>query len=257
MIYLNSKGETFEEQPGAQLTIDAWGMDSITRKYRGKTAYAQAFIDTLRKNRGKPDPFFKALTLGNYVLTSGRAWTDVDVTYKGTFDGKLPDPIFSGGVSTLNVQLEYEDHTARQLLEAQNITYTAPTTELTYKATFVTIRYVTRKIPAVAQYPEELNGVAPVVSIVNQTGGKGGIALVPLAQPRIANVPIIGNIPDPVALPAKDNLFNGITNIVNEGPNWTQEGQYYLCEEKNQVTIMPFSFAALRWNILLNQTPAS
>lgn len=257
MIYLNSKGETFEEQPGAQLTIDAWGLDTITRKYRGKTAYVQNFIDTLRKNRTKPDPYFKALTLTNYVLTNGRAWVDVDVTYKGTFDGKLPDPIFSGGVTTQSVQLDYKDSVTEQLTSALGVTYTKPTTELTYKATFVSIRYVTRKIPAVAQYPEELNGVVPVVSIVNQTGGRGGIALVPLAQPRIANVPIIGNISDPVALPAKENLFNGITNIVNEGPNWTQEGQFYLCEEKNQVTIMPFSFAALRWNILLNQTPAS
>ena len=253
MTYLTSTGETFVEQPGAQLSIDAWGLDTITRKYRGKEANVPDFIASIRKNRNKPDYLYPALTLTNYTINHGRAWAEVDITYKGTFDGKLPDPVYSGGVSTLNVQLELQDTGLRNLAIAYGIQYTAPTTQLTYKAPFVNVRYVLREPPKKAMFEDDLNKLDPVISVVNQTGARGGIEIVPLGQPRVQNIPIIAGLPTPTALPPKENLFNGIANVVTEGPSYTQEGKFYLCEEKNQLTIMPFDFAALLWNLNLSQ----
>lgn len=261
MTYLNSSGETFVEQPGAQLTVDAWGLDSITRKWSGKVANIPDFIATLRKNRNLPDAEYNALTLTSYTISKGRAWAEVDINYKGTFDGKLPAPIFTGGgMTTQTVQLDYKDTVKEQLSAALGVTYTKPTTTLTYKAPSIGIKYVLRKRPALASYPQELGGVTPTLQIVNQTGARGGIAIVPLSQPRISNVPVYYGV-DPetgevvaAPFPAQEYLFNGIANIVNEGPTWTPEGQYYLCEEKNQVVIMPFDFASLLWNINLNQS---
>jgi hypothetical protein len=208
-----------------------------------------------------PDEEFKALTLTNYTLSLGKAWTDVDITYKGTFDGKLPDPVFSGGTATLTVQLERESSEESTLATALGQSFTAPTCELSYKSQYVSIRYVSRTKPIQARYPAELNGIKPTIQIVDQRGAKGTIAIVPLAQRRIGNVPVyiatdINGNPVTDALPPVLGVFNGISNIVNDGPTYTQEGQFYLCEEKNQVTVMPFSFASLLWSINLNQQPA-
>jgi len=248
MTYLTSTGETFVEQPGAQLAIDAWGLDTITRKYSGKVANVPDFIASLRRSRDKPDYLYPALTLTNYTINHGRAWAEVDITYKGAFDGKLPDPVYSGGSSTLNVQLEWQDNVLKQLAAAFQREYTAPTTQLTYKAPFVNVRYVTREVPKAPKFGG-LNGADLLVSIVNQTGARGRIEIVPIGQPRVQNVPIIAGLPTPTALPPKEHAFNGISNIVTDGPGYTQVGKFYECEERNQLVIMPFDFAALIWSI--------
>lgn len=236
MIYLNSSGETFVEQPGAQLTIDAWGMDSITRKYMGKVANVPDFIATLRKNRNKPDNEFKALTLGNYNINLGRAWAEVDVTYKGTFDGKLPDPIIDGGgMTTQSVQLTYKDSEIEGLASALRITYTKPSCSFTYKAASATIRYVTRSRPSSASYTLELGGLTSKVEIIKQEGALGAYDILPLQQIPQNNADIKAFVPT-------EKAFNAITVVVNDGPKYKQEGQYFLCEETNQVTLFPFDF---------------
>lgn len=257
MTYLNGNGTTAEEQPGAQLTVDAWGMDSIVRKYWIKTANAIDFVRILRKNRNRPDSVYNALTLTGYTATEERAWTHFDVSFKGLIDGLLPKPVFTGGNATLNVQLEWQDTVLKQLAAAFQREYTPATTQLTYKAPFCVIRYVSRTVPKTAKYPSELNGADPLVSIVNQTGARGPIDVVPLSQPRVQNVPIIAGLPTPTALPPKEGYFNGISNIVTDGPAYTQVGQFYECEEKNQLTIMPFDFATLLWSINLGQVTAA
>lgn len=253
MTYLNANGTTAEEQPGAQLTVDAWGMDSIVRKYWIKTANAIDFVRILRKNRNRPDSVYNALTLTGYTATEERAWTHFDVSFKGLIDGKLPAPVYTGGSATLNVQLEWQDSALRNFAIAYGSQYTAPTTQLTYKAPFAVIRYVTREVPKAPKYSNDLNGADPLVSIVNQTGARGPIDIVPLSQPRVQNVPIIAGLPTPTALPPKEGYFNGISNIVTDGPSYAQVGQFYECEEKNQLTIMPFDFATLLWSINLGQ----
>lgn len=253
MNYLNSNGTTAEEQPGAQLTVDAWGMDTISRKYTIKTANAIDFVRILRKNRNRPDSVYNALTMTGYTATEDRAWTTFDVTFKGLIDGLLPKPVFTGGNSTLNVQLEWQDTVLKNLAYAYGSQYTPATTQLTYKAPFCVIRYVTRTVPVAAKYSDELNGADPTISIVNQTGARGRIDVVPLSQPRVQNVPIIAGLPTPTALPPKENCFNGISNIVTDGPSYNQAGKFYECEEKNQLTIMPFDFASLVWSINLGQ----
>jgi hypothetical protein len=253
MTYLNANGTTAEEQPGAQLTVDAWGMDSIVRKYWIKTANAIDFVRILRKNRNRPDSVYNALTLTGYTATEQRAWTHFDVSFKGLIDGKLPAPVYTGGSATLNVQLEWQDTVLKQLAAGFQREYTPPTTQLTYKAPFAVIRYVTREVPKAPKYSADLNGADPLVSIVNQTGARGPIDVVPLSQPRVQNIPIIAGLPTPTALPPKEGYFNGISNIVTDGPSYSQVGQFYECEEKNQLTIMPFDFATLLWSINLGQ----
>jgi hypothetical protein len=253
MTYLNANGTTAEEQPGAQLTSDAWGMDMIVRKWSIKTANAIDFVRILRKNRNLPDSVFNALTLAGYTATLDRAWTHFDVTFKGLLDGLLPKQVYSGGSATLNVQLEFQDEVLKQLAQAFQREYTPPTTQLTYKAPFAVIRYVTREVPKAPKYANDLNGADPIVKIVNQTGARGAIDVVPLSQPRVQNVPIIAGLPTPTALPPKEGKFNGISNIVTDGPSYSPVGQFYECEEKNQLTIMPFDFATLLWSINLGQ----
>jgi len=236
MTYLNSSGETFVEQPGAQLTIDAWGLDSITRKYSGKVANIPDFIATLRKNRNKPDSEYNALTLTNYTISKGRAWAEVDVNYKGTFDGKLPAPIIDGGgMTTQAVQLTYKDTEIEQLTTALNITYTKPSCSFTYKAASATIRYVTRNRPSAAAYAQELGGLTSRVQIISQQGALGPYDILPLQ-------PIPQNNADPQVFIPTERAFNAITVVVNDGPRYKQEGQFFLCEESNQVTLMPFDF---------------
>ena len=236
MTYLNSSGETFVEQPGAQLTIDAWGLDSITRKWSGKVANIPDFIATLRKNRNLPDAEYNALTLTNYTISKGRAWAEVDINYKGTFDGKLPAPIVDGGgMTTQAVQLTFKDTEKEQLATALNITYTPPSCSFTYKAASATIRYVTRKRPNFAAYSQELGGLTSRVQIISQQGALGPYDILPLQ-------PIPQNNADPQVFIPTERAFNAITVIVNDGPRYKQEGQFFLCEESNQVTLMPFDF---------------
>ena len=263
MTYINSNGDTLVEQPGAQLQIDAWGLDSIARKYvcKADDSIIRDALDYFGKLRNKADDVFRALTLTTYTVIKGRSWAEFSVNFKGVLDGRIPAPVYSGGMATQSVQLEWTDTATQNVAAVLGATYVAPTTQLTYKAPFVNIRYFLRARPETALHENDIGGREPVIQVVNQTGARGRVSYVPLGQPRIANVPVVGTDPAtgepyPLALPPVENSFNAITNIVSNGPEYTQEGQFYLCEEKNQVTLMPFSFASLIWKLNVNEIPA-
>lgn len=222
-----------EEIAGASLAVDAWGLDQCTRKYKGALTKLSAFLATLRRDRFKPDPHYPALTLAQYVATENGPWAEVDVTYKGTFDGNLPQPPPpDSGVSVESVSLS--------LLTNDGPSSDSPTVQLTYYAPTTTWRYVARRRPVAPQFLGKLEG-AKEIKFLTRRGAYGNLQLFSG-----------GNLEDQVSVDS-GNLgdYNGIALSVTKGPIVRPAGIYFECEETVQRLIYPLELAQIRWKLTL------
>jgi hypothetical protein len=222
-----------EEVPGASLGIDAYGLDTLTRKYKGRVDRLAAFLKANRRDRKRPDATYQGLTFASMNFTESGPWAEGEMTFKGTHDGSMPDPL------PPTTSLSPETVTLSQYDGAESADF--PTVEITYLAPVTTWRYVTRKRPTVPQRRGQLAG-SQEIQYISRRGGAGDLSI-------FAG----GNLGTPLDIDTKQaGQYNGVAMTVTKAFNVTPAGIYFECEESNMRTIFPFDLANINWTVSLS-----
>lgn len=208
-----------DPEPGSSLSVPIEGeMDTLTRPYKVRLDHKALVQRQLGRLKGKKKDFeFQSMTLFSWSVTEDGPSAKFTVTFKGCFDGKLPNPKLTGGTTSGQVLA-----TITGGFLQKKIDYLAPT---------ATWRYVTRGIPRGPRFEGQMPNEAKV-QYQNGNGGDGDIAVNELEKdlaPGFTFTPINGRY----------NLRKRIrtTNFAFE-----QIGGYCQVEETNSVIIEPFNW---------------
>jgi len=229
---------TFALQPGSQLTVDAWGMDTLVRKYKGKTSLLAAFLATYAKNRAKVDSEYNWLSHQSHSVDIDRAYATVSVQFKGiqgstNSSGIGLPPVRETVLKTQEVQLQYiGDVLGTSTGAVANITYVAPST---------TIRYVRRGRPKKQSFKGDLELTEEAISIVARNGFPGSIQLFAGATWR-RELKDSGSRPSLVPVGTVQS-YNGVIEVITTQFSFTPAGLWYQCVEVNEARIVPLDLA--------------
>lgn len=221
LIYTANCG--WEEAAEYVLSVDDWGLDSMTRTYEGRTDELETFLRTLTKNL--PDYQFPELVLIGKAVERGRAFSRVSCEFRGLLGadtGKpLPDPVINGGWRLDRVQLQ--SSTNAQM-------------EIEYNSPFTSYRYVTRQRPTQQQFPGKLLYSKGAFEIFKSWGTKGNVFIGGSCVSGY-NIPVGTGVPiDPAEL---GNVFVGSSKIITSSMTSNQVGIYWENTEENQGVIVP------------------
>lgn len=225
----------FIEVADAQLSVDAWGMDTLTRKYRGDKAQLDAFLADFGKNRLLADTEFPYLFHTTHNATIGRAYADVTVEYKGLINsGSLNSPnplppVITSGSRTQSVQLQFVGDT----LGAS----TGAVADVTYTAAYTKIRYITRGRPKERQYLNVIEHTSQPITILSRAGTPGVIKV--FAGHSWRESTGSGIFGGRGSLQA----YNGVMEVLPVQFEWTQAGQWYEVTETNEARMVPLDLA--------------
>lgn len=228
----------FTEQPGAQLTVDAWGMDTLVRKYKGSRTLLPAFLATYAKSRAKVDSEYTWLSHQSHSADIDRAYATVSVQFKGiqgsTNSGGIGlPPVRDTVLKTQEVQLQYIGDTLGQSTGAvANITYVAPST---------TIRYVRRGRPKKQSFKGDLELTEEAISIVARNGFPGSIQLFAGATWK-RELKDSGSRPSLTPVGAIQ-AYNGVIEVITTQFSFTPAGLWYECVEVNEARVVPLDLA--------------
>lgn len=156
----------FWEVDGATLSVDAWGMDSLTRRFQGRLDKVATELAKYKRERDKRDTVHKWLYVTSVVMTESAPFAQLEVKYKGIYDGKAPAPVPKSGFRKQSVQLNLAGDTSDEV--------TATTTSLTYYAPYTTWRYVTNSRPTAAKYRSKIHLTAEALDVVSMTNSHVG-----------------------------------------------------------------------------------
>ncbi len=233
----------FTEQPGARLTVDAWGMDTLVRKYKGRRDQLATFLAGYAKNRTLADTEYPWLSHQTHSAEIDRAYATVTVEYKGiqgsTASGGIGlPPVRESSYKTQEVQLQYIGDTLGQSTGAvADITYIAPSTK---------IRYVRRGRPKKQAFKGDLELTEEAITIVARRGFPGSIQLFAGATWR-RELKDSGSRPS-VITDGAVQAYNGVIEVVTTQFDFKPAGLWYECIETNEARIVPLDLA----NGLLN-----
>lgn len=231
-------GETaFTLQPGSTLTVDAWGMDTLVRKYRGAPSKLAAFLLPYAKSRTVADSTYPWLSHQGHTVDFDRSYATVTITYKGiqanaSMAGIGLEPIRETSLRTQDVQLQYIGDTLGESTGAvADITYVAPST---------TIRYVRRGRPRKQTFKGELELTDEAISVVSRRGFPGNIHLVAgLSWGKVMR----DNKATWAAPEGTLQAYNGVVEVITTEFSFKPAGLWYECVETNEARIVPLDLA--------------
>lgn len=205
--------------------VDLWGMDTLTRTYKGRMDRASNFKNVLRNSVNTPDRLFRAMIRRDYGCVIEAPWATFTVNFWGKLDGKLPPPVFSNDMGVFSVVLDYAlgDVNENDALSGTQV-------QLTYEAPSTTIRYVTIGLPENSSYDGVVRNKKQI-NVIGRMGAAGNVKLFDIRN---------GSGYSGQVTPALAQHFNGVIVIENTF-SAQQVGNYAECIETNQVLIKPFT----------------
>lgn len=204
---------------------DLWGMDTLSRTYKGRMDRVTQFANVLSNNQSKPDRIFRPMVMRDYGCVIDAPWATFTVNFWGKLDGKLPPPVFSNDMSILSVVLDYALGDLNE-----NDPFSGTQTQITYEAPSTTIRYITKGLPETSSFEGVVRNTKQI-QLIGRMGAPGNIKLFDI---RNGNG-YAGQVPPELA-----QHFNGAIVIENTFAA-QQVGNYAECIETNQVIIKPFT----------------
>lgn len=209
---------------GSLLSVDAFGLDSITRPYRVRIDRKTVVQNQLARLKNKQDFEFKTMALTGWTEREEGPFVIFEVTFRGLFDNKLPNPKSSGGYSSLRAT---SGVTTPELVGLPALS--GASIDVDYRGPFTTIRYVRRERPTQPQYPATV--ISGDIIFDNIDGEQTG--LVNIYKERIQFDGERPQEPQP-------GRFNMKKVIQVKGPTWEQVGLWFECQETHQMILQPF-----------------
>ena len=226
---------TFAEDADAVFTVDAWGMDSLTRRFKGANTLLSDFLEDYAKDRTVADADFPYMFHSSHSATIGRAFSTVTIEYKGLINSKpgntpedLP-PVFKSGYRTQDVSLPYVGDTIGQT--------TGAVAEITYSAPFTQIMYVTREVPKTRRFRNILESFEEGIQLLARRGSPGDITI-HAGKTWKQSVGTVGlDVIETV------QHYNGVAEVIPTQFEWEQAGQWYQVIETNEARVVPLDLA--------------
>lgn len=225
VTYSSGVATDFEEQPGATLNVDPWGMDAITRRFAGRLDKVTTELAKYKRSRVVKDLIYPDLVAVSWSVQHDSPFPVLTVNYAGIIGGQVPDPVFKSGYRAQSVQLTYSGLALIATSESVSVRYKAPYTQA---------KYILKDKPKAAKYKNAVELTADALEITRISGDgsremnflSGGSLL-----GAISSTPPGG----------KANAYNGIVEIVTTQLEFEKVGAWYEVTETNEMQILPLA----------------
>lgn len=216
---------SYAETADSVLSIDPWGMDSLTRFIEGRVDQLPQYLSTLKRKRDIQDSEYKGLYLWNYRVTSGRAFAKAEINFAGVFTNEIPEPVFTPGYRAQSVSLPYAFADS-----SSGITAT-----FEYIAPFTQVQYAVKDKPLVQKYRGYVQCSKDSLQIVGRTGAFGDIAI---WKGRFLNTQTAAQLSG--ALDGTGNAYNAVAeSITTQFTPQQVGGPWWRVTENNEVRLQP------------------
>jgi hypothetical protein len=220
-----SVGDDFVLQPGSRLQVDAWGMDSITRKYKGRLDKVATEVAKYKRDRKKRDSIYQWLYYTDLDVLEGEAFAELSVTYKGLYDGQIPEPVLAdSGYRRNTVDLG--------LAEDIGFTVLGNSSTITYNAPFAKVNFVSETRRRFAQHANMVD--LGQLQIIKQKN----------ANLALLNIVKGASLNDPAAEPTQNiagivGRYNGTFEVNSAITSQKKVGQWWEGTETHEILIVP------------------
>jgi hypothetical protein len=216
--------DDFEEQAGAVLSVDPWGMDEITRTWNGRLDKCETERLKFKRDRDKRDDEYKDLYCTEYKLTKSAPFATLSATFKGVLGGVTPEAVLAdSGYRRNTVELG--------VAEDIGLTVLGASTTITYNSPFVRVNFVSKSRRKLAQYAKFLD--ITQLQIIKQTNAN--LAVLNLVNGASINGPeqttqqIAGIV----------GRYNGTIEIQSSITSQKQVGKWWQGTETHEILIVP------------------
>lgn len=249
LIYVGDPSFVETENSG-RMTIDPWGMDSLTREFMGGRGELESFLDSvgqggiqvvysqnpiagvtaiLDRSRSIADANFPQMFAKDIQIDIDRSWAKITIQYRGVNNGRLPPPVVKFGYRVQSVTLPFGT-------DDSGISAT-----FNFNATYATYTYVTRKQPRAAIFKSKLEYLRDSIQIVSRSGAGGQVAF--YRGPSLTNKS--GNTQN-IPATGKPGHYNAVVEVVGT-IDAQPDGQWWNCVETNELIITPLSLSNYGW----------
>lgn len=164
LTYTSGIATDFAEQPGATLSVDLWGMDTITRRYTGRLDKVATELAKYKRRRDVKDTVYPGLFATEYTMTENPL-AELSVTFKGFVDNKVPEPVLESGTRRQQVTLSFTGDTPGEV--------TSETMTVTYISPYTTFTYFLKSKPTAPKYRNKVELTTDSMQIVSLSGDPG------------------------------------------------------------------------------------
>jgi hypothetical protein len=216
------------------LSVDPWGLDTVTRKYIVRADRCAAVVERLKRGRTFADWQFPQMSMTTYNVTYNGGLCEFSITYKGVIaqDAPVPgmpltatSPVFRSGTKQQRVSLVF---LSSSTVPDDDVVYNSPTT---------TIRYAVQKKPTSRLFNGFVDYIEDSIQIKNRTFPTLPLILtIGNSFTRNTRVSVVstGN--------GQAESFNGVVECINQSFSFEPQGLWWACEEQNEVVIQPRNF---------------
>lgn len=199
----------FREVPGAQLSVDVWGMDNITRKYIVRSDQADAAISRIRRIRNMRDWKYANMFLTNYSITENGPLCEFSISFSGV----------ASDTQTISTEPKISTATRLQQVTLEILGPIPAQDVISYYSPITTITYATRYKPTTRKYGGYIDEVSDSLKIKSRL---------------FWNIPVmVGNY----AIGA----FNAVKDTTGT-IQFSQSGDWWQCTETNELILQPRNF---------------
>lgn len=223
-------GSAYVEQPGAMLTVDPWGMDQITRRYTGPQDDIATEVERYKRRRDKRDETYTWMFYTALTAIESAPLGEITITYKGTYDGKVPEPVVKSGFRKQAVTLN--------LAGATSDDTTTTTSNITYYAPYSTYRYVTKSRPVATKFRTKIHLTAEALDVVNMSNSHLGDLHVVNGASLSA-----GAENRPLIFRQIPNKFNAVMELSTAQFDVEPAGKWFEVIETNELLLLPAALA--------------
>ena len=223
VTYTSGISDDFEEQPGAVLTQDPWGMDRITRRFKGRLDKVDYELGKLKRSRTVKDAIYPDLTAVSWTVTHDSPFPLLVIEYAGVVGGKTPDPVFKSGQRAQSVQLAYSGAALINTSESVTVSYQGPYTQA---------KYLLPTKPKGPKYRSKVEGNIEITKVAGDASRSFNF---------LNGGSLLGSIS---ASPpgGQANSYNGVVEIITPQFDFEQVGSWWTVTETNEKRIVPLAF---------------
>lgn len=212
-----------------------YGSDVVSVKIGGPSTTLAATLATFKKGRtATANQYLTAVgfnypwaTLTDISTTPGRAFSFINLTYKGVANSMLPQPFAKGGTRLQSVTIPYIGDTLGES--------TGAVATFEYQAPYTTWHYVTRGRPEYAQ-EKRLYVTRDSIKIINRSGSPGSLVL--FKGKSIESSEIFAG--ETLTSQGQIQCYNGLVEGIVSSLDFAEVGNnLWECSQTNEVRIVP------------------
>lgn len=219
----------FWEVPGAQLTVDTWGMDRLTRRFQGRLDRIAEELAKYKRDRDKKDSVYSWMNVIEVAMTESSPFAQLTVNYRGVYDGKTPPAVSASGFRKQSVQLNLAGESEDEVTET--------TSTLTYYAPYTTWRYVSKSEPKTAKYRTKIKLTSEALDVVSMSNSH-------VADLNFVNGSSLSSGPNrPLIYRIAPGKFNAVIELSTSQLDIEPAGKWFEVTETNELLLIPSSLA--------------